>query len=173
MLAVRKGAYPQLQSQTHECLAVNIYLKQIGNPQVAFAVRQKQPANLDEAITATLEMEAYLDQSGVKGTVGSVSEEGLVAATSSQQDSRLLTLVEKLVDRVEKLEQISKENTLETDNRVEGFSVTQLVVMPAGAVGGLDICRRTVPNDQVKDNHLVNCSRETRYPRHDGSSARG
>ena len=39
-------------------------------------------------------MEAYLNQSGVKGTVGSIQEEVSVAATSSQQDYRLLTLVE-------------------------------------------------------------------------------
>ena len=100
-------AYPQLQPQARECLAVNAYLKQIYSPQVAFAVRQKQPANLDDAVAATLEMEAYLDQSGVKGSVASVQEETLVGATSSQQDSRLLTLMEKLVDRVEKLEQRS------------------------------------------------------------------
>ena len=53
-------AYPQLQLQARECLAINAYLKQISNPQVAFAVRQKHPANLDEAVTATLEMESYV-----------------------------------------------------------------------------------------------------------------
>ena len=58
-----KKAYPQIQPQARELLAVNAYLKQISNPQVAFAVRQKHPANLDEAVTATLEMESYVDQS--------------------------------------------------------------------------------------------------------------
>ena len=54
-------AYPALQPQAHECLAVNLYLKQISNPQVAFAVRQKQPENLDDAVTATLEMKSYVN----------------------------------------------------------------------------------------------------------------
>ena len=52
--------YLQLQPQTHECLAVNAYLKQISNPQAAFAVHQKHPVNLDEGVTATLEMESYV-----------------------------------------------------------------------------------------------------------------
>ena len=34
-------AYPALQLQAHECLVVNLYLKQISNQQVAFAVQQK------------------------------------------------------------------------------------------------------------------------------------
>ena len=79
---------------------------------MAFAVRQKHPANLDEAVTATLEMESYVvDQSaGVKGSVARVQEETLVAATGSQQDTRMLSLIEKLVDRVEKLEQSSRDS---------------------------------------------------------------
>ena len=102
-------AYPQLQPQARECLALTAFLKQISNPQVAFAVRQKQPGNLDEAVTAALEMESYVDQSRTKGCVASIQEETVVAATGSQQDHRLLLLVEKLVDRVEKLEKSSKE----------------------------------------------------------------
>ena len=95
-------AYPQLQSQARECLALTVFLKQISNPQVAFAVRQKQPGNLDEAVTATLEMESYVDQSRTKSCVASIQEETIVAATGLQQDHCLLLLVEKLVDWVEK-----------------------------------------------------------------------
>ena len=98
-------AYPALQPQARECLAVNVYLKQISNPQVAFAVHQKQPENLDDAVTATLEMESYVNQTGVKEAVASVQEETVVAAAGSQSDNRLLSLMEKLIDRVEKLEQ--------------------------------------------------------------------
>ena len=35
-------AYPALQPGARQCLAVNLYLKQISNPQEAFTVRQKQ-----------------------------------------------------------------------------------------------------------------------------------
>ena len=76
-------AYLALQPQAHECLAVNLYLKQISNPQVAFAVRQKQPENLDDAVTATLEMESYVNQTGVKEAVAGVQEETVGAAAGS------------------------------------------------------------------------------------------
>ena len=33
---------------------------QLPQPQIAFSVRQKQPSTLDDAVTATLEMESYL-----------------------------------------------------------------------------------------------------------------
>ena len=55
-------AYPQLQPQACKCLALTAFLKQISNPQVAFAVHQKQPGNLNEAVTATLEIESYVDK---------------------------------------------------------------------------------------------------------------
>ena len=51
----------------------------------------------------TLEMKSYVDQSGIKGSVGSVQGETMIAASSFQQDTRLLLLVEKLVNWVEKL----------------------------------------------------------------------
>ena len=68
---------------------------------MAFAVRQKQPENLDDAVTATLEMESYVNQTGVKEAVAGVQEETVVAAAGSQSDNRLLSLMEKLIDRVE------------------------------------------------------------------------
>ena len=97
--------YPALQPQARECLAVNLYLKQISNPQVAFAVHQKQPENLDDEVNATLEMESYVNQTGVKEAVAGVQEETVVAAAGSQSDNRLLSLMEKLIDRMEKQEQ--------------------------------------------------------------------
>ena len=109
-------SYPQLQPQTLKCVALTAFLKQISNPHVAFAVCQKQPGNLNEAVTATLEMESYVDQSRTKGCVASVQEETVVAATSSQQDHHLLLLVEKLVDRVEKLEKSSKDGQAGEDH---------------------------------------------------------
>ena len=54
-------------------------------------------------------MESGVNQSRMKGYVASIQEETVVAATGSQQDHHLLLLVERLVDRVEKLEKSSKE----------------------------------------------------------------
>ena len=50
-------AYPDLAEDARERLFINAYLMQ---PQIAFSVRQKQPSTLDDAVTATLEMESYL-----------------------------------------------------------------------------------------------------------------
>ena len=72
---------------------------------MAFGVKQRTPANLDAAIAATLELESYLSH---KAVISSVKEEestdnGQVGAVSISND-RLVTLVEKLIKRVEKLE---------------------------------------------------------------------
>ena len=72
---------------------------------MAFRVKQRTPANLDTAIAATLEMESYLIH---KAVVSSVKEEestdnGQVGVVSVSND-KLVTLVEKLIKSVEKLE---------------------------------------------------------------------
>ena len=54
----QKG-YPDLEEKAKEQLALNVFLSRIDNPQVAFSVKQKCPASLDKAVSATLEMECY------------------------------------------------------------------------------------------------------------------
>ena len=66
-------AYPALEEAARERLAVNQYLQQLEHPQVAFSVKQKRPAKLDEAVSATLEMEAYSLKPGC--VVASVQDE--------------------------------------------------------------------------------------------------
>lgn len=99
-------AYPDLEDKARERLALNAYLGLLDNPQVAFGVKQKSPGTLDAAIAATLELESYL--SPCKVPVSSVTEEDsqVVSAVSYNKFSndKLVTLVERLVDRVEKLE---------------------------------------------------------------------
>ena len=96
--------YPDLDNNARETLALNAYLGLLDNPQVAFGVKQRTPANLNAAIAATLELESYLSH---KAVVSSVKEEstdnGQVGAVSVSND-KLVTLVEKLIKRVEKLE---------------------------------------------------------------------
>ena len=53
-------AFPELQEDARERLALNSYLGQLEQPQVAFSVKQKRPLTLDDAVTATLEMESYM-----------------------------------------------------------------------------------------------------------------
>lgn len=52
------SAYADLQEEVRERLALNAYLEQIDDPQVAFSVKQQQPKTLDEAVSSTLEMES-------------------------------------------------------------------------------------------------------------------
>ena len=52
--------FPDMETTAWERLAVDRFLTQLTDPQLAFSVRQKQPASIDEAVTATLEMQAHL-----------------------------------------------------------------------------------------------------------------
>ena len=100
-------AYPNLQEEARERLALNGYLAQLDHPQVAFGVRQKNPENLDAAVTATLELETYVTpKSGMLSvssvTDGAEDDEATVGAVGTAD--KLAALVEKLVERVERLE---------------------------------------------------------------------
>ena len=93
-------AYPDLQEEARERLSINAYLGQLPQPQLSFAVRQKQPATVDEAVAATLELESYLFPHGAasvgQAEVDSVDRAGPVA--------KLTDVVGRLVDRVEQLQ---------------------------------------------------------------------
>ena len=52
-------AYADLADEARECLALNQYLSQLRDLQVAFALKQTKPTIVDDAIRATLEMESY------------------------------------------------------------------------------------------------------------------
>ena len=73
-------AYPSLQPEARECLAVNSYLQQLSHPQVVFGVKQTCPASLDAAVTATLEMESYTVSSGHMSAVSTLGHEEEQAA---------------------------------------------------------------------------------------------
>ena len=52
-------AYPELQEEARERLSLNRYLDMITDLQIAFAVKQRSPRTVEEAVTATLRMESY------------------------------------------------------------------------------------------------------------------
>ena len=98
-------AYPSLQDEARERLAINAYLQQLGQPQVAFSVKQKCPNTLDDAVTATLEMESYVSSpncTGVVSTLQPESEPASVAAIGPVE--KLTRMVERLTERVEILQ---------------------------------------------------------------------
>ena len=53
MKVLADKAFPQLQNDAKEQLALNHYLGQLTDQQIAFNVRQKRPRTLDEAVSAT------------------------------------------------------------------------------------------------------------------------
>ena len=97
-------AFPNLEDKARERLALNVYLQNVEHPQVAFSVKQKCPETLDAAvykcdfgdvdILATKRTGSFRCRGGDETTVAAVNPQ-----------DKLVTLVEKLVERVEKLEQ--------------------------------------------------------------------
>ena len=100
-------AYPALQYEARERLAINSYLQQLTDPQVAFSVRQKRPETLDDAVTATLEMESYALPTG-HGAVSTLQPESepeseAVSVAAIDPIERLTSIVERLSEQVETL----------------------------------------------------------------------
>ena len=103
-------ALPELDEKAKVLLALERYLGELDNPQVAFAVRQREPKTVDEAVTATLEIQSYL-RPGVRQEVNAatVAEEvgaqsiAATLSTSSGQDT-VLDMLKTLSARLERLE---------------------------------------------------------------------
>lgn len=101
-------AYPSLREEAREQLTINAYLLQLTNPQVAFAVKQKQPRTVDEVVSATLEMESYLVSPGHAGIASTLqAEEELTVCPVSREDrvEKLSHAVEQLTEQVKRLQQ--------------------------------------------------------------------
>ena len=107
-------AFPQLQVEAREQMALTQYLLQIDNTQLAFSVKQQKPTTLDAAVSATLEMESYLPQN--RTTVGATGTElcsteqktGIeVASTSSELTAGMM---KQLLERMEKMEKELQQN---------------------------------------------------------------
>ena len=65
--------YSDLEDKSSEQLALNHYLSQLSDQQVAFSVKQKRPSTFDDAASATMEMKLYLLTDKVMTTMGAVS----------------------------------------------------------------------------------------------------
>ena len=97
-------AYPSLQPEARERLAVNSYLQQLSHPHVAFGVKQTCPELLDAAVTATLEMESYTVSSGHTSAVSTLGHEEQHATIAPMDPVMKLTrIVERLSEQVEAL----------------------------------------------------------------------
>ena len=93
-----------LQVEACEELALSRYLDQLSPSQISFAVKQRCPKNLHEAVSSTIELESYLPKE--QSLVQSVSENSETPPSVPVQavQQQLLGAIQKLVERVEKLE---------------------------------------------------------------------
>ena len=51
-------AYPELQEDLRDFIALNCYLEQLRDPRISFEVRKRHPKTISEAVTVTLEVES-------------------------------------------------------------------------------------------------------------------
>ena len=77
------------------CLSRERYFSELDNPKVAFAVRQRQPKTLDEAVSCTMEMESYLHQG---------SKISVVSDVPAEEQETLMAMIHSLTERMGKLE---------------------------------------------------------------------
>ena len=99
-------AFPKLQIKAREELALRRYLDQLCPPQISFAVKQQRPKNLHEAVSSTVELETYLpkEPSTSVQVVHESYEIQPPTPVQAVQQQELLRAIQKLADRVEKLE---------------------------------------------------------------------
>ena len=107
-------AYPDLGAEAQEQLALTYYMAQVTNPQVAFGVKQSRPKTMNDAVTATMEMEAFLPGAGVTGPKSLRGVSSMDVRTDEQDTEQAASIqnscpqprwAQGLTDRLDKLEQ--------------------------------------------------------------------
>ena len=94
--------YPYLDSKASEQITLTQFISSITDSQISFAVKQKAPKTLDEAVTATMQLESYIVSSR-----GKYEEDDLSASsvTHNSSDEKLVLLIEQLSDKITQLEE--------------------------------------------------------------------
>ena len=112
LMALVNKAFPRLQEEAREQLAISKYMDQLRDPQISFGVKQRRPVKLREAVAVTIELESYLPRASQVSQVTKSDEppvdQHIAAVQSTQQN--LLGAVQKLVERVERLELGTRNN---------------------------------------------------------------
>ena len=159
-------AYPGLQAEAQETLALNRFLTQLEHPQINFAVRQKQPANIDQAVQYTLEAESYLNphKQKVETTIAPVSHsqtdfdpsDELVAATSSRNNP--LAVIMNQLDEIEcQLNSLSLAKKSEHSSKRNPNRTTQSGIQPRAPV----VCFKCGQEDHFARGYAVRIKKET------------
>ena len=136
-------AFPDLEANTREQLALNHYLSRLHNPQVGFAVKQQRPKKLEEAVCITLEVESYLIK---PATVGQVEVESQLIAGAVGQDyqsvptgkqvaeNTLVKAIDQLTQRLERLEETTRRVDTNKSRKFSGQTRGQSSNQRAGVI---------------------------------------
>ena len=97
---------PELDEAAQERLTVDRFLTQISDPQLAFSMRQKQPATVDDVVAATLELQSHLK---LTNNSTPAAPDSVIAAVADncprpQPSDHTSQLFKRLISRVETLE---------------------------------------------------------------------
>ena len=109
-------AYLTLDDEAWQQLALQRYLSQLDNEQVALSVKQRKPRTIQVAVSATLECESYLVRPSQSGIV-------VAPVQSESRDSALMDMMTQLMARMDKLEANSK---LKIDSTVQRSSKPEI-----------------------------------------------
>ena len=123
-------AYPDLAVEAQERLALNQYLAQLENPQVAFSVKQKTPETVDQAVRLTLELESYLPTKAMPSPgheIAQIEEPDVTAAISnasnhpSMHQQQPQDPLQRILQRLEQLEVELKTVKSTAEKKEEGL----------------------------------------------------
>ena len=85
-------AYPMLEDDARQQLALQRYLSQLHDDQIAFGVKQRKPNTIEAAVEAMLELESYLVQHSSPGTVAPVRVDSV-----DQRSRKLMEMMAQLL----------------------------------------------------------------------------
>ena len=161
MLLLASKAFPILQDEAREELALSRYLNQLSDPQVSFGVKQQCPKTIHEAVSCTIELESYLLTKSSNCNVRQVTEkepeeEAAVAMIQSTQKE----MMQKLVGRVEQLELTSQKSKQPAPRRSQANrQMGAVVCYHCGQQGhvarGCPQLRQATPQGTTKTNYPV------------------
>jgi len=100
-------AFPDLDEVAKEKLSVDRYLTLIRKPDVSLAVRQRRPRTLNDAVSATLEIEAFMslgNQTPSHSASSVASMDSSTDATFTSRDDKLCEMLQSLASRMDQME---------------------------------------------------------------------
>ena len=142
LIRIAEKAYPDLPVEAQQRLALNQFLAQLDNPQVAFGVKQRAPETVEKAVQLTLELESYLPTPGRRQPTLPAQEVALLDR-EEEEDPATPAAVAGISNPKDPLQLI-----LQRLERLE----TDIKVVKQGS-------RRTGPRTQQRDDGPIICRR--------------